>query len=362
MNKILFGSILAVVTVFIVVSSITIYFGKDGSDKHEAKPVEVAIFVDEIQNVKLRNNLSQQVFTSQHSYPITTVPSDFDSAISLNEYADRCEQIMGKIPAFSCKVNGSPIPIPSDKFCPELGGNECITGSYAGSLNTGNDKVTTLFICRKSKPTSSNNLFHDMAIVQHHRELGNTCWFQTNPSSLTVTDGFNAPSPMDANANSYWLEPKDFGPLNCQRCHDADPFILTPYVAQVFGESPLKWNPNGKYHPNFQSVFRDPIPKRIAPPGNECTSCHRYGENTVIGKNRATNLLNKSIEFRTMPPGHGLTDPEWISKYQADLDQLKKCGQHPLLRECNLPVSLPACRRGEDLHCGFCFPSDQICP
>ncbi|NOQ76510.1 MAG: hypothetical protein GQ475_01705 [Methylococcaceae bacterium] len=325
------------------------------------QPAKLNSLVDEIKNDKLQNDLSNRGFTSQHSYPITTDPSDFDSAISLNEYANRCQQIMGKIPRFSCKVNGSPIPVSGNKYCPQLGGNECITGSYAGSLDVGNNKVTTLFICRKSKATTSDNLFHDMAIVQHNRETGDTCWFQTDPDSRTVTDGFNAPSPMGADANGYWLEPKDFGPLNCQRCHDADPFILTLYVAQVFGESPTKWNPNGKYYPNFQRVFHDPTPKIFSPPENKCISCHRYGENTVIGKNGATNLLNKSIEFQTMPPGHGLTGSEWLRKYQADLDQLKRCGQTPLRRECNPQAPIPACRRGEDLHCGYCYPVGQIC-
>ncbi len=142
-----------------------------------------------------------------------------------------------------------------------------------------------IFRCRVYDKQTAPGKFDDIAVIQHDSATGNTCWFQV-PTLLpdnrcqndgegncifTDIDGALVDSPMDPGAERLWLHP--FAPgdtrgyvadQNCQRCHDADPLIWTPYLEPAF---PLRDNgispPDGwvgatvasPYVPGFLGIF-----------------------------------------------------------------------------------------------------------
>ena len=117
-------------------------------------------------------------------------------------------------------------------------------------------------------------LFDDIAVIQHDRTTGRTCFFQSRLEANL--DGRTVPSPSATSPQSsqYWLETANVSAIGCTSCHGADPFIWSPYVAQKADLS--KWDPLGKYDSNFADLFSGPV-KTFAPPGNKCLGCHRFG-------------------------------------------------------------------------------------
>lgn len=264
------------------------------------------------------------------------------------EYAAQCQARMGRVPAFNCTAAYArviPITGLQNNRCDnpnQLGSGRCVAGSRIGQLSTGNPDVTTVFICRKYSAVADPT-FHDIAVIQHNRESGDTCWFQTPVGD--DRDGRAAPSPMEnsAAANQYWLEPADVAPIDCQKCHDADPFIWTPYLGQVLGQNPDGWNPWGPYDSNTFDIFDGrPQPRIFEPAGNSCVACHRIGERTVNDSNGAVDLVHRSIANPADP--FDRDGNAWMplsgAPNAAHIAQLERCGANPNLAECN--TSLPS--------------------
>lgn len=273
----------------------------------------------------------------------------------LQEYAAQCEAYMGKVPEFSCtqldadhNVDYASI-VTADQaqsICPRLGGDEeCVLdGTVEGRLIPPaefSETVTILYSCRRYDDATPPGRFDDIAVIQHDADTGNTCWFQS-PTVFAFDkqgnvqfdehgyvlyedwDGNVVPSPMDYGAQNFWLHPyhpndligHDYlgdmragkrgvvAPMNCQRCHDADPFVWTPFVSNTHTIEPgaltiEDWNATGKYVSNFQGIFSADGTHRRQPhvfspdvvdsnvisttsiEVNKCSQCHRLGENTI---------------------------------------------------------------------------------
>jgi subtilisin-like proprotein convertase family protein len=243
---------------------------------------------------------------------------------------------------------------------------QCVPYARLGRLDTGNPDVDTVFICRRYKigdqfgsnlePRSPEVPLHeDVAIISHNRKTGETCWyqalsgFQPNNRSLptnripppweselpaeVATRNAELKVELDAavagisdeaerarkihefqsspdkqialGAEEFWIKPSGVQNFACVRCHDSDPFMLSPYVGQVKHQLPdgtkemlLPCDPakpgqvpdnkchkrdgRGKYSmvsdlhnpPNWPSSFH------IAPKAANaqlCVSCHRIG-------------------------------------------------------------------------------------
>ena len=210
---------------------------------------------------------------------------DLDDPVA---YGKLCAEKMGALPPFDCRKAGEIIPITVDGVevdygkhalnmaCdrpPYLGlgdqGN-CIPYARLGRLDTGKPEVDTVFICRRYKigeiDAQSNALksfrgpdvplHEDVAIVQHNRITGDTCFFQAlsgfqpmerslptrrvpppNEEALppeVVRDNRRQPEDEKAlAANEFWITPADIQSFACSGCHDSDPYMMSPYVMQV---------------------------------------------------------------------------------------------------------------------------------
>jgi len=284
------------------------------------------------------------------------------------DYAAQCQASMGRVPAFDCTAAyATVIPITGQENgkCDkpnQLGDGPCTPGSRTGQLSTGNPDVTTVFICRKYSAVADPT-FHDIAVIQHNRSTGDTCWFQSKLDG-SQHNGRTVPSPMDdtPTASNYWYEPANVASINCQRCHDADPFIWTPYIGQVFGQNPVNWKPKGPYNSNTFNIFAgQPQPRVFEPTDNSCVSCHRIGEHTVDGSGKL-DLVHRSLDS-TCGAGDDTCNkydknpaswmPVGIPLNTNHIKQLERCGANPTLAECN--THLPSSGTAEECISGAIY-------
>ena len=285
---------------------------------------------------------------------LVSLPAGAGGAPGASEYASGCATEMGKIPQFNCMdgtllpitVNGvdsSSVVAACDKPI-QLGidSGPCTPFARLLKLDTGNANVLTLAICRKyrgsSGPTDSG--FQDIAMIQHNRQTGNTCFFQS-PVGVEA-DGTKVPSPStDASASSpFWLPPSSVRNIHCTNCHDADPFVWSPYVAQV-ADVP-KWDALGKWNSNFLDLFGDTV-QTFKPQDNGCAKCHRIGSNTcnTFVKDYTVNAKMASThpdEF-WMPPGFTGTSTLWHQQNDKAMAQLQACCDNPSSSQCSATVA-----------------------
>ena len=278
------------------------------------------------------------------------------------DYADQCAAEMGTIPGFNCldgelldiTVNGVSQSQPTASGnCDKpvqlgLAGNQCVPFSRLLRIDTGKPSVTTIAICGKYFASSGpqDQRFDDIAMIQHNKATGRTCFFQSKLESNL--DGRSVPSPSDRTAagSNYWLENTNGGPngIPCSSCHAADPFIWSTFVAQKADLS--KWDPLGKYDSNFAGLF-GAYGKVFSPAGNACTSCHRFG------KGPANDLACNSFPTRytghlpdatnpaefVMPPGFGTNASAWHASFDTAFAQIQRCCANPDLAECRSRVA-----------------------
>ncbi|HEY8024679.1 MAG TPA: hypothetical protein VIF60_08950 [Burkholderiaceae bacterium] len=277
-------------------------------------------------------------------------------------YAAQCAAEMGKIEKFNCMdgdllditVNGvsqTKIVPKCDKpvqlgLSPEDG--QCVPFSRLQLINTGNPNVTTEAICRKyhlhGTDGAKNTIFDDIAVIQHNKTSGRTCFFQ---SQIEVDlDGTSVPSPSDNTsvANSYWLDTPAVSNIHCSSCHAADPFIWSTFIAQKADLS--KWNPEGKYDSNFANLFGAPS-KVFKPTGNTCIGCHRFGRGPAhdfacneLPQRYTGNLPNATHPHDFLMPlpitaNSTAAASAWHASHDASVAQIEKCCADPDLAECN---------------------------
>jgi hypothetical protein len=269
---------------------------------------------------------------------------------------------MGPIPTFNCldgdiipvtktgvPITQMPSPDPDDCDKPvqlALSGGEgqCVPYARFQRLTPNNPDVETVVICRKYHFTSGPDdpTFHDIALIQHHKTTGATCYFQSPVDTQPFLDGTHVPSPQEdsATARRYWLEPqrsaRSSGPgaIRCTGCHDADPFIWSPYIIQV--AHPENWNPLGAWDSNFQSLFGSPV-STFRPDTNRCTTCHRFG--SEICKKDDAGMGHVSVQEAAtnlwMPPDFAGSAQEWNSTFAADLQKIFDCCANLQLAVCH---------------------------
>src|ERR1700730_13870357 len=230
-------------------------------------------------------------------------------------YAQQCAAEMGTVPSLNCMQgviipitkNGVPLSRPSaGEDCDKpiqlglTGASQCVPYSRFIRLNTGDPNVETVAICRKYAEDASGGLndphFTDVAMIQHNKRTGNTCYYQSHLHQHL--DGRRVPSPQEDSsaANSFWLEPRPGGPdgITCTNCHDADPFIWSPYIVQKGVADPSNWDPLGPWNSNFQDLFGSTTktfrPHKPDHPDqlNGCVLCHRIGNKTCGRKDVGT--------------------------------------------------------------------------
>lgn len=275
----------------------------------------------------------------------------------LINYARLCAREVMEIPSLNC-LDGYEIPITEGgsqasfkapvKTCDRpafLGqdGGQCITGGRLLVIESYDLDVEAMMICRRYVERELENpFFDDIGIIAHRRSTGATCFFQMPNEKRLAT---NLPSPLRAEdkPEDFWLSPKATAERKCLNCHDSDPFIWSPYLAQ------LPYTPGSALGP-YQAIgeaFKNLDPQGIdTVPQSPCTLCHRIGANVtcesylswMTGRERPPGMSQESFARAsaiTMPPDHGFATKEaFEARHGSALTALQKCCQNPKASGC----------------------------
>ena len=197
-------------------------------------------------------------------------------------HAQTCAQYLGPIPAMSC-ADAALMPITVDGVevfetpprCdrPSALTGTCETGEriaakYIGTHHDGSPRPEVVFInfCRDG----------GMGVIGYNSETGATCFFHI---SQRYSNMVRHPGSDDPDYDEYWQNAREVAADNCQGCHQADPWLHSPWIDQLKDpDEPSKTLVpvlEGKAPPyvvvgdGFSQPFHDGAPQ------NSCTSCHR---------------------------------------------------------------------------------------
>lgn len=236
--------------------------------------------------------------------------SPAEAVQTMVQYAYECDQQIGvSVPAFTCNdANATEIPGQghgsgeNDGPCdsPQMisDGNHCNPGSYVQKLHE-DDDVFIYAVCRKDAETAPDR-FGDIAVIQHNRDNGATCFYQRQ-SSLSEVE-----SPSDPSAGSRWYQPNGSNAIydSCPTCHDSGALIRSPFLTAIDDHNRLPWTGdyqvNAKHEPYWlvgDYYTGDAVrPVSIDADGNACTSCHRMGALTFKTGNGAKWRINATTQ------------------------------------------------------------------
>jgi hypothetical protein len=305
----------------------------------------------------------------------------------IHEYAKICAERLGEIPAFSCldESQFKEIPITvtdaaGNTTKPDTRVDKCDnpiylpTGSHGyckpwariGHLKISDD-VSAAVVCRRywtpnyPQPTGINDpLFNDVAIIQHNRKTGETCWFQAlgklyagrvpPPTEKEVPAAVLTEHPQATDAKSFWLPPRDTANINCVSCHDADQWMHSPYVRQAKDDNGNTWLPSaprgkyimlgGKFGFDKWATTYSVTPEA----SGDCVSCHRIGSMKGCEKWAADaggvniHLAQFKTEFgKSYPQSHWMPTPDYgdyesLESWNGDLAEAHKA----ILDCCNV--------------------------
>jgi len=212
-------------------------------------------------------------------------------AASPYTWIDQCDSEIGAtVPAFSCtdakiSTEAPKVMVGADK-CekPEILNNRCVHKSRVGRIvtpDTQKNDVDIIFSCRKNmkgglhdKDTSDK--YWDIAVIQHSRKNGKTCFYQHLDVAADADDAAGAPASNSPEGIKFW----DFRVNFCTECHTNGPFMRSPhYWKDVKDSSGKQYLPkegdidNDKY----TVVHENPPVANVQLEGNDCLWCHNIG-------------------------------------------------------------------------------------
>lgn len=308
-----------------------------------------------------------------------------EETYNLNDYASECAELIAEAPVFSCQdldlipttVNGkTPETFTRNMTCdrpallpyPAKTDGQCAPHSRM-KLHR-DDDIQMILLCRRMYIRPANDPNYDsIEIIMHNVRSGSTCFFiSKNFGDKPEGDnGSRVPPPTEVeppegqiSAEELWATPQQVADHGCIYCHDSDPWMRSPWVAQT-GQLPA--NPWGFHSVDVGGPFKDwPKPKSIATRGNSCVGCHRIGSlNTcrsiyipTFGEQPAKMLQSvgqaphgrlgarPGTIFESppqpydewastyphsvwMPPGNNLPYSEWREIYERDVKDLERC-------------------------------------
>ncbi|HJZ86712.1 MAG TPA: PPC domain-containing protein [Polyangia bacterium] len=305
-------------------------------------------------------------------------PSGETMIHSVPEYAKRCVAEMGEIPFFEKTGDGQyktyncldSVPIPmtvtdanGSLTNPDMEAGICDRPQYIYSSCEPGPRVASrsneqgthwVLLCRKSIGGFSSSKFNDIAMIGHNPLTGKTCFFQN--ALYVKTDGEHVPHPGDTNqSQNLWagLHGGLGSGIECARCHDADPFIHSPWIDQAKDAQGRSVVPKMGEREDFPIGANDSLysivnlagqgwtmPQQLtSPEANACLRCHRIGsgqwlewasrldgtDNAFLSKTTPTYQQFRNLHW--MPPDlAGLTEATWAqSAFGRALAFIKGC-------------------------------------
>lgn len=248
------------------------------------------------------------------------------------EYAKLCDSEIGvTVPDFDCDkgtlvpttLNGTTLSAPttSNTFTqpttcdrPNVLNGACDPGSKFQVL-TNTPEAYVVAHCRRKGSIPS--AFGDIAVIQHNKKTGATCFYQSPLfSQHTIVNNIVKAPRVDAS----FLRPQTGG---CMTCHDNGALIRSPYLTQLkTGKDVLPGAGDFTFNRATQPYFivgheSDLTSYAVNVPNNGCISCHTlsiYSNGTSFDKNSATALAHKStMEFQWSKAPTSALAPMWMS-------------------------------------------------
>jgi cytochrome c551/c552 len=294
---------------------------------------------------------------------------------SLHEYAEACADMIGQIPAFDC-TDGTIVPITVDgktpteytqdmtcdrpallPYGPQTFG-QCTP--YSRILNFSRNKVQISAFCRREQLRDPKSpMFDEVDIIAHSADSGKTCWFHAEgkPGQRSGFDASRVPPPNEKvpppkriSANNFWWTPGRTAQKNCASCHDADPFMYSPWIGQVWHKVPT--DPLGKYS-NIGKDFAAWHSSGISTRDNTCVGCHRIGNQASCSQfipmatgqipPKGGNALAKSYPLsHWMPVNNDQTQAFWNKANLESLQKIMTCCDDPKNPICTIkPIITP---------------------
>lgn len=143
-----------------------------------------------------------------------------------------------------------------------------ISAKYVGTHHDGSPRPEVTFInfCRDG----------GQGLIGHNSQTGATCFFHMNQHFPNTVEH---PGSNDPNYDDYWQTAEEVAADNCQSCHQADPWLHSPWIDQLRDlEDPSKTLVPVTLDKSTPYIivgedFEQPIHEGA--PENSCTSCHR---------------------------------------------------------------------------------------
>lgn len=234
------------------------------------------------------------------------------AAESLSDYVQACKQELelNTIPGYKC-TDGIHLPTLTGR--PGLASSN----NYIGKVDAGNPNVDAVFLCRNvnnSTQTAGLNGY-----ILQNRISGKTCFFDAKsgqPSNQML------PSIDSLSAGNAWRQPANIVG-RCIDCHTADPFIVTPALANAFAQMQLVYNGRnlksykvvntnaaGSHFLTWENLVNNAINNNT----NNCANaCHRLASNVLGGEPFNSTIIAHALSSSWMPPdvmsGYHITDP-----------------------------------------------------
>lgn len=294
---------------------------------------------------------------------------------SLREYGQVCAETIGRIEPFDC-LKGTIVPITVDgktpsaytsgmtcdrpallPYGPETFG-QCTPYSRILDLSRGKTQISA-FCRREYLRDPDSPMFDEVDIIAHDADSGKTCWFhaQGKPGQKSGFDASRVPPPNEKTpppkriaANHFWWSPAATAKKNCASCHDADPFMYSPWIGQVRHLVPA--DPLGRYI-NVGKDFASWHSNGISTRDNTCVGCHRIGNQAscstfipmATGQMSAPggNALANSYPLNHwMPINNDQSQEFWTKANLESLQKIMTCCEDPKNPICTItPIITP---------------------
>jgi hypothetical protein len=311
-------------------------------------------------------------------------PSGEQRINSPQAYGERCVAELGEIPFFEKTGDGTystydclestaiPMTVTAANGtvkAPQEGTEpKCDNPQYIYSLCEAGPRVASrtneqgtrwVLLCRKSIGGFASNQYNDIAMIGSNPFTGKTCFFQN--ALYSKTDGAHVPHPADKEKSQNLWSGVHGGigsGIQCGECHDADPFIHSPWIDGAKDANGRPIVPKmgvdadlalGSNDAPYAIVNRRgqgwTMPKHlVSEQANACLKCHRMGDGRwadswlerLEGQDSSwlgitTDKGNQAINKFWMPPDHSYnSDAEFASSdAQQALDFIQACAANP---------------------------------
>lgn len=179
--------------------------------------------------------------------------------------------------------------------------------------------------------------YGDVAVIQHNKMNGATCFYQGALDDFHLSHNGNVKAPSRGVGNPvFWMTPSQIATSKfpCASCHDNGPIVRSPYLAQITGPNQLPgsgdvtFNGDGQPYSFVGTEFASWKAYKVEVSGNQCNGCHRLGVNNLSNTGSVPNngtavdlgIKATDVSQKSKNP-HSSDSPIWMLPGQTTFQQ-----------------------------------------